>query len=347
MQYNKFSKSKLLKSIAANYPILRELGCAISSPIVLVAEEKDFPMLLERLKNISPVRLEDCIKNENLRESANADFCWTIYCPRGSEKKMEKAVEYAMQAYVASENTTPPVLIFSDGRILQDEGLDFIFIYIKNLHTEEVSLEEVVPEDGELSLVFEKIGERVPECRTQTEKVFVAAACFLFPAYWRKGRQQEFPQIIEWARSLAEQGKASIEGVVDLFLDEAYRWQAQEKDLAVLLLPELGLEAMDHIEKTLYVDTSSLYLHEELFKKMVEPLLRIFAEDQIKAALAKEGILLPESDMTFTAKMNYRSIAGTYERRRMLRFSREKFNKEGDVEFVTACRMKRKGWSEC
>ena len=50
MQYNKFSKSKLLKSIAANYPILRELGCAISSPIVLVAEEKDFPMLLERLK---------------------------------------------------------------------------------------------------------------------------------------------------------------------------------------------------------------------------------------------------------------------------------------------------------
>lgn len=342
MQYNKFSKSKLLKSIAANYPILRELGCAISSPIVLVAEEKDFPMLLACLKNISLVRLEDCLQDENLRESANADFCWTIYRPRGSEKKMEKAVEYAQQAYVTQEKTTPPVLILADGRILRDKVQDFIFIFAENLQAEEIALEDVVPEDGELSLVFEKIEEMVPVCRTQTERAFVAAACFLFPAYRRKGLQREFPQIIEFAKRLAEQDEAGIEGIAELFINEAYRWQAQEKELAVFELPELGLEATEYIKKALYVDPLNVYLHEELFRKMAEPLLRIFAEDQIKAGLVKEGILLPESGKTFMTKMNFRSVAGTYERRRMLRFSREKFNKVGELEFVSACIMKRK-----
>lgn len=347
MQYNKFSKSKLLKSIAANYPILRELGYVISSPIVLVAEEKDFPMILECLKNISSIRLEDCLKDENLLENANADFCWMIYRPRGSEKKMEKAIEYALQSYVTPEKATPLVLILSDGRILRDKEQDFIFIFAEDLQTEKIELEEVVPEDSELALVFEKIEETVPGCSTQTERAFFAAACFLYPAYRRKGLQREFPQIFEWVKKLAEQSEAGIEGVAELFIDEAYRWQANMKELAVFELPELELVAMEYMEKALYVDPLNVYLHEKLFKKIAEPLLRIFAEDQIKEALKEKGILQPESDKTFTVKMNYRSIEGKYKRPRMLRFCREKFSKEGDAEFVMACRMKRKGKSKC
>lgn len=339
MQYDSFCTLKILKSLAANYPVLRYLGYAISKPIVIIAEEKDFSTLLNYTENISLVGLEVCVE-KNCQESANADFCWTIYRPRGSGKKLEKAIEYALKAYEAPENTAPPVMILSESRILWDVDMDFIRVFVEKLPAEEIALQDVVPEDCELPLVFEKIAETIPECGTQTERAFVAAACFLFPMYRRKNLVEMFPRLIEQAKFLAERSEAGIEGVVDLFLDEAYRWQKQSKDLAAFSLPELGMGAIKSIPKAIFIDQLCFYLSNELFHEIAKPLLRIFSEEQIKAALVKKGILLPESDQTFMTKMNFRSVAGTYERRRMLRFSREEFNKIGEIEFVSACQIR-------
>ena len=75
------------------------------------------------------------------------------------------------------------------------------------------------------------------------------------------------------------------------------------------------------------------YISERLFKEIANPLIKVVAIDVLKKTLKQEGILCPENTRTFTVKMGYYNLVTEYKRKRMLRFSRDKLDHVGELDF--------------
>lgn len=340
MHINDIATNTILRTYAANYSIMQIYGYTLSKPIALLGSEEDYKSQITCLTNYRLKIIDILVKNrtEDILEESNIDFIGIIYPGGCVSKWREKVKDFTMRLYSDLMDKSPPVLVFSDGRILNECREDFYFIHVGHLSENRVLLDEIVPKDEDLSLVINMINKIASKGATQIERVLVAAVCFMYPNLYTYGKADEFEKLAEYARFLAGQSEAgSSEDVAELFIEECYKWQRKIRFTNIFELPQIEMEVIDKIDEAIFYNKEFIFVSESLFKQIVSALLNIYPENILKFALVQEGILKPENTKTATSKMNYRSIAGTYERVRMLKFQRSEFVMCGELDFVSLC----------
>ena len=123
----------------------------------------------------------------------------------------------------------------------------------------------------------------------------------------------------------------------ELFIAEIYEWQERTGFHNVFELPDIEMNIIDHIEEVFLFDSKYFYMKESLFTRIAGFLLNTFPAEVLKSALVDDEILCPESEKTYTIKVNYRNAVSGYERIRMLRFKRSAFKRWGDLELIDIC----------
>ena len=215
-----------------------------------------------------------------------------------------------------------------------------MFFWEEDLTDVNIDLNEVVPLDEELAMVEDKIQTILPKATSPDEKSLLAAACFLYPKIARAGRQEEFKDILESAMCLAalNEENQDTSQLALLFIKILYDWQEQVDFHTVYGLPFLEMVAVEKLRESLFFDADYLYMHEEMLKNIVGPLLNLIVLlTVVKQALVEANMLFPDQARTFTAKMGYYNVAGQYKRARMLRFSMDKLERPGELGFLELC----------
>ena len=324
---------KILKSYAANQPVLKKMGYVIPKPLAVITDLDNIERQKKILMNFSLPILNLAEKIEKITSrKVNADFVSAVYDCRWKEKIRDLAAV----TYSDSSQITSPLLIFADGRILDEGCENFLFVFLDKIPEEEILIEEIVPTDERLPVILYKIEEIASLGTTQSERALLAAACFMYSD--QNERNGEFEELLSHAKLLAKCGEEDVNGELSkIFIDRIFEWQNDTELCNIFKLPKLDMETIKQIDKGIFYNDEYFYMSDSIFRLIAQPLLKTYPEPLLKIVLAKEEILRPENGKTNTVKMNFRSIAGTYERVRMLRFQRAAFCQCGGIDIIERC----------
>lgn len=339
-----FLKLQILKSIGVNFPILKETGYVLTKPILLVVNSGQLPNAISIFRLNEKSMLFERMKDKQLLQvmtSLNSGFAIYPYCAttKGNDF-MKQLVEIMRTGMVFGKQISAPILIISEEIPSGNNLQEYFTIYTEeNFDKIEISYKDVVPDDSQISVVFDKINEHCLESQTQQEKVMNAAVCFLYPILSQNGKKELLHQYFEVVAKLIENDEMTGDNnkVGEEFIFQLYRWQEQIGFTNIHQLPDLSMKCSKNMEKCVFYDEEFVYVKDKLFKNICGELLQIYASDILKKKLLEENIIVPDGARTYTAKMGYRNIAGQYCRERMIRFDRKKLQKIGELDFVETC----------
>lgn len=341
----------ILKSIAANYPILSEYELGFTKLLVLVVDKGQTKVTKSLLSETGIPSINEFMSLRQIEEifkESNSDFVVYPYsCSKKSLDFMTLLKIIVRTGECAGRKIGALPIVITEG-IPQGYDAENCFTVFLNgsLEGNFISICDVVPSDEQLAVVMDKIGSIVPNAKSQDERCLLAAACFFYPSIVHTGTQVDFEEILELARNLVVLNEENLdtEGIEVAFIQELYNWQEKEDFHEIFDLPCLEMGVVEKLDTVILFDGKYIYLKDSLLKVIVKPLLRIFAIDTIKQELAKTGILCPEKENSYTIKLGFYNLAGQYQRVRMLRFDVEKLNCPGELNFVELCTNEKGGF---
>lgn len=334
----------LLKSLGANFPIIKDIGYRPKRPIALLMSADGIESVRRILCVFRGPVINDAMSLTKVGEvlcSSNSDFVWVPYSNTRKGQEILGFITTAQEIGSVGEKDITALPLFTVTGRVQNKDLEKLFlIYMdRDFSNVQVAVEDVVPPDNQVQVVLDKISELKLYGKSQEEKAFMSAACFTYPALKAQGRGKNLEQLLRCAAKLVEQDEDSRDTNVigAFFVSELYIWQERENFQNVLELPQIEMSAEEHLEELILFDSQYLYMQESLFEEICKKLLENFSKGALKKALVDCEILCPENSKTYTAKFNYTNIVGEYKRKRALRFERKKLNQLGELEFVDLC----------
>lgn len=341
MHNRKYIIMMILKSLGANYPIIHSIGYGPVKPIVLITAVNEMKGIMDCVTNFAAPKIGDCNKLSDLKKAlaeTNSEFVLLGY---SLTRKGKEQINYLISEMKLGTKLNALPLIISDSRIKREDISNFFIIYLgEGLSDIHIPLEKVVPPDGQVEVVLDKICEIVTEGRTPEEKALLAATCFLYPNLERENREEKFSEMVSHAKALYAQDDegSCTAGLGEMFLTEIFQWQERTGFYDVHELPFLEMEVVKRIDRVILFDPEYFYMKENCLADIARSLLTIFPMEALKSALAEDGMLCPENTKAYTVKVNYYDIIGNYQRIRMLRFNRSLFDRRGELEFIELCR---------
>lgn len=335
----------ILLSLGTNYPILKEYGLGTSKLLFVIVGEGQTQKAKSLLSDNDTPSVDEFMSIREVKRifmDANSTFITYSYSySRRGQEFMPFLEMIARTGDVAGFKINALPLVIAEGIPLGYDLQRSFTVFLEGDLTEvDIDLEEVVPLDEELAVVEDKIQTILPIAASPDEKMLLAAACFSYPIMKRAGKQQEFENLLEHARRLAtlnEENQDTSQLEV-LFINLLYDWQRQTDFHRVYELPYLEMKTLEWLKESMFFDTNYIYMHEEVFKKIVKPLLNLFSLPVVKKALVEISMICPDQAGTYTAKMGYYNVVGQYQRIRMLRFSADKLERPGELGFLELCR---------
>lgn len=340
MRTNEFDIARIIKSLGTNYPIIQAIGYGPTKPIVVITAESRAKEVIECIANFTAPKIGEDAKLRDLEKAlaeTNSEYVFLLF---SATRKGKEQINFLISSMKLGTKSNAIPLIISDGRIQREDVDDFFVIYIAgDLHDVDIPLEEVVPPDEQVEVVLDKISEIAISGKTPEERALLAAVCFLYPNLKRGNRSEEFGRLVECAKTLAVQDeeRSCTAGLGEMFVTEIYKWQENIGFFDAYELPLLEMHIVNRIDRVILFDSKYFYMKESLFADIASPLLAVFPSDVLKSALAEEGVLCPENSKTYSIKVNYCNIVGSYQRIRMLRFNRAAFERFGELEFIDLC----------
>lgn len=349
MQYDVLDALTLVKSLGVNYPIISMIECTPTRLITLVVSEHQLKAACGILENFGAPLIGEFMTPSQISQvlcETNSECVLFPFSPTRKGKELVRFIAAAVQmGSIGNMKLRALPVLISDTEI-QGCDIDNLFvIYLRgDLSAIHISLNEIVPPDEQLEVVFDKIRDHLTIKNTE-EKALMISACFLYPYLKKEGKVHKFMQMLEIASALVEQEDNNRDPyeAAELFIEELYLWQERTQFQDVYPLPNLEMSIVSRIDNILLYSDRYIYVKDKLFEQICQALLSIFSADVLKAALTEAGIMYPESAKTYTAKVGYRNIAGEYKRERMIRFRREKLNRAGDMDFVELCQNQKGG----
>lgn len=338
----------LLKSIGINYPVLKEYGLELTKPLLVVIDRGQLKAAVSMFSEGDALMLNEFMKVRDCKKVFSAANSTFVLFPYSQSRKGRDFLAFlSCIARVGAMEETPinaMPLILSEGVPYDCDMEDFFSVFITG-SLGEVHIDEkiVVPPDKQLAVVEDKINIMITDNFSQDEKAFMAAACILYPNMIEADLKKRFYDVINCARRLAKvnEDNQCVNGLGDAFIRELYYWQEQNAFHDVFELPNLEMSTEEKLDEVILFDERFLYISEKIFKEISRPLIKIFAVDIFKRTLMQEGILCPDNTSTYTVKMPYYNLIAEYKRKRMLRFSRNKLNHLGELDFLDKCKYQK------
>lgn len=336
---------QILVSMGINYPVLKEIYPVLNKPLFFVVPTGNIAAAVDFLADKDTPKLNPNLSFKQLNEvldSINSDFA--VY-PFVQTKKGIKFLELIIDAVIAgsqdSSNFNALPIVVSEN-IPYGYDLSNFFTVFFNRDFKNISFDRmcVVPPEpkSDLPVILNQFCCST-KYATHDEKAFMAAACFLYPFYRDNGLEKNFMFLLDWAKKLVELSEDSCDAdnLSNLFLIELYKWQKDTAFSSVYDLSRPVINAQRIMSNFMFFDDKYVYFQERFFKKIFSSFLKLFNVNTLKKSLVENGILCSENTNTYTVKMIYYDSSGELCRERMLRFSREKLNKTGEVNFVEMC----------
>lgn len=336
----------LAKSAITNYPILAERGWILQKPLLLIVDQQNVKSLTDMLLGSNGQVLGQYVTKKEIENALQTAISSAIiYVCNWNSKYEERFLQALTEQYRISVlnkvNIALPVILsvgYPKCRNLED----YFVISLTGLASSVIGKieEKVVPPDVTLKIVFEKIQEELMEIDNLEHVALIAAAGCLFPNLSLENRTAEFQMILKRAKVLVELNEQNqdLQGLGTLTIKEIFHWGQLQEFSQVFELPNLEMSVCSKLETSIFYDEEFLYFKDTLFKQAVSGLLHLASYEALKAELVEEGILCPDRGTTYTSKMPYVTIAGGYDRIRMLRFKREAFQGTfGGDDFIEQC----------
>lgn len=331
----------ILKSLAANYPILRSWGFIFPRLITIVTSTESMARLMEILINFPENR-------NNSTQIRNSDFAFHLL-GNGKKKQPDLDAIYIKNQLDFKGNQGLPVLI-TENSIVDEFDTNRFYVFLdEDILQKNIRIDELVPDARELEIVYKRILKLKEDAFSQEEEILRAAACFLEPYLYRAGLQIKTDELLDVVHGLCvlDEDARDTKDLDNLFVKTLYAWQAKN-DFGEIFELVGGNFNMEEIQNLILFDEAFVYMGEKLFKKIVEPLMTYIPVNSLKKGLFDAGIIDTgsESATTYTVKVGLWLDSTGYKRVRMLRFRRDKLDMPGEIGFVDLCCMAKEGGVE-
>lgn len=343
----------IVKSLGVNFPVLKELNLEIAKLPMVIVKEGELKIAATLLSRPDTPRLNELMNLREIKENltnVNSDLIVFPYVQTSKGVDFINMLAGIVKMGAVSDvkiNALPVVIAEA---IPPESALDDLFMVVveeslKNLSIDDLS---VVPEDEQLPVVCDKIRTQLSDELSGDEQSLIAATCFLYPNMVAYDKEEDFSEMLEIAKKLAKinDDNGDTNNIGAIFVADFYRWQEKTEFYHVYQLPNLEMKVVEMLEAVVLYDEKYVYCKESLFRKIAEPLLKIFSEPVLKRVLVNDGILCPEKAKTFTVKMGYYNCGGVYQRERMLRFECKKLEVLGEMDLIEQC-IERKEKRSC
>lgn len=343
-------KFLLIKSMGVNYPVLKDWGYIFPRLMTVVVPQGKMLKATDVFKSYSFTILDEFSKKEDVRKALLSTHSAFVIFPYKKSTRSDMVIDqlYAL-VQAGFVDGIPiqamPILITEDFLVEDQEGKQFI-VYADNGECEHtIPFESIVPSADQLPVVKDKIDIVIRNSNSEEEKVLLAACCFMYPIFKQQGEGEKIEELFHEVQRLCEMEEEvrDLQGVDILFLDTINSWQEENLFDDVYELPFIDDAVMENKDEIICYDEDYVFLSDKLFKEIVTPILHIVPLSQLKQSLKEEGILSTHSNTrTFTVKMSYVDNGCNKKRVTMLRFFRQKLKREGKLDIVTMCKLRKK-----
>ena len=333
---------RILTSLSANYPIIRDWGFA-PSRLLYVLTEKGMMQQLKNalfLNNTQVLNPFDGLKSAKkiISETFSAPVLFIYQKSKNSDTMLE-----LLQNHTLNRGLGALPIVISDC-IPAVEHTD-VFMCFASGHVPESGFEwkDVVPKAEDLPIVKDMIRRKTLSVEDDMERTLIAGACFLYPVFPQEERDKKMRFALETVKCLMEADEDSRDrnGLADLFVNLIHDYFENHDVPCVVELPDISEQDIKNFENGLFYDPQFLYLDEKLFENVSRELLNMVPKNVLKKTLLESEILSVTESGTYSCKMNYIDGKGDYRRRRMLRLRRERLNLCGRMDVIDAANLRK------
>ncbi|MCD7815316.1 MAG: hypothetical protein LUH12_01010, partial [Bacteroides sp.] len=336
-----YNTTLLLKSSAANYPILKANGLGAPKAVVLVVEENYGKIVRDTmLDDRLSVQLDEFMTKKEVAEllaGTNSGFAVFHYSFSVKAKAFyELLVAAALKGSFMGREINCLILIISEGIPL---GVDlsgaFLIFLDENFKRSEITIWDVVPADKLVAVVNDKMVALITNFGSM-KNFLLSAVCFLYPILREKGEEGRFEELLMLPDYLiqVDDGSKAMSEIDEQFIDTLTDWGEKENFSDAYELPDIGFFAEKNLDKVILYNFDYIYMCTELFRKICAPLLQNVSLTVLKLALVEAEILRKENENCYPVFVYYHTLTGDLpSKKRMLRFHRKRLKRLGEEDF--------------
>lgn len=318
----------ILKSLAANLPILQTRGYIFPRTLKVIVEPG------------MQYRTMDVLRNFSKQDSDNWTSEFHFYSVNALPKDVFSRVEMEVQEGIST--------VVTDNPIADDKEHNYFFIFLEERnHQLDYSIDEIVPNMKDLESVFNKLAGQDETEMSEEERILRAAVYCLEPYFFRKGELYRINELLDSVAHMCADDEVVREenDMSKVFLDNLYDWQERTNFSNLCDLDE-GVASNADINETIFYSEDSVYIAEKLFKKIVEPIREYAPINTLKRSLRDNDVISVDKDCsvdTYTTQISVPCIEGSKNRVRMLRFKKDSLTKAGNLDFILKCSLASEG----
>ena len=330
---------KILQSAGINFPVILDWGGCINRLPTLIVDPGQTTEAVRLLSTPNSCAIDEFAKDNEIRELLAENRSANVIIPYSGQKG-DRIIKVICSLIRTREISALPILITEKPYVEDPEGLQFFIFISGKMSGITIDWSMVVPPVGSLPVVREKYMESVATAENNEEGFWIAAACFMFP---RIGRTHEYELILETAKQMVETDEncRETDDLSEEFIEVLNKWQNETRFNSVYELPYLEKTAIANIEGSVFYDAEHLYIPEILFKEICKLLLSYVPIGVLKHRISEDGILKVDKSGGYTVKRTYYNEAEDRLTMRVMRFDRSRTNELGEMDFVTACEMRK------
>lgn len=330
---------QILRSYCINFPILSEIGVTMSKPIALVFNEVQEVTPFINSLSPRPRIVDGSTKVSKVKElllMANSDAVVLIMPSNDSARliKQNERIELLFNAAALGKvdgiaSCAAIFMVFN--KFVLEEYRERVFeIHVsKDVIQCTTNIIDLIPDSKDISIVLDKI--RLQKCIGEADRSLYAAVAFMYPKLMEHGKLDLYEALEADAKQLISNAKLYHENdmVLELCLEQMHNYICEQDMLKeVYELPILNEDAENSIHHAAYLKGNYVFVHDELFRRMMENVLQNVPMDVIKVTLMANKILCGTKD-GYTTKMNYYSIDNQAKRVRMLKLDLDLLSMNG------------------
>lgn len=331
----------LLRAYIINFPVMQDWGQLEPMPITLAFNnEMDASKFLKKLSG-NPIIISESdgvpgMKKAILKKTPQSVFLKLSHCE--TEKEQGKlSILFALSSgeKIDEKNLCCPTFVIYTGvvpDIIRRNTLIINTVFEKTDYDDLGDFFSLVPEPEQLGQIRQKLIDL--DGLSEGKHPLVSAVCFLYPKLHERGEGSRYAEVLTLAKTIEDGGLETppIEDIVmlvtDLFLELAVKGCMDN----AIELPNLEDSVVKALETTLFYDSKFLYLSNNYFREICEPILGVVSFCDIKSALREAGIL-QGSGSRYVRKMYYWKSYGVRSSANMLKFNMEKIVKDNPLSF--------------
>lgn len=318
----------ILKSLAANLPILQSWGYIFPRLVRIVVEPGTQARVMDVLRNFSDLPCN---------ESWNSDFHFYV------TNTLNKDVISKLKNGLYDRNADNGIIaIVTDNPVADDEQGNYFFVFLEERkYRVDYKIGEIVPYATDLEAIHNKLRSQDNYEMTEEERVLRAAVYFLEPYFFRKGelfRVDEFLELVH-QMCIVDENARDTNDMPEIFVKYLFEWQ-EETNFSNISDLEAEIEVETDYDQTIFYDAENIYITEKMFKKIIEPMRAYVPINSIKKCLRDSGCLIVgngKSANTYTTKIDVSGAGGSENRIRTMKFKRKLLAVSGGLDFIDVC----------